>query len=256
MKQLIQSYKTGEICLVELPVPRVRRGFILVKTRASLVSVGTERHMVEMAKKSLIGKALARPDLVKQVIDKVKTEGFMEAYHQAMGRLDTPVPLGYSASGVVAEVGPGVDGFSVGDPVAITGSGYAGHAEYNLVPELLAVRIPKVRGMGSWGRERVRREEEQRVRKEEGEEGTEGSGVRIEGLMESQKGEPYFAHSLSFEEAAFGALGGDCFRGCAYGPGPAWGLGGGYWPGAHRSDRCSTSDQRGLSCHWHGHQPG
>ena len=150
MRQLIQSYKTGEIRLVELPRPQVKRGFILVKTRASLVSVGTEKHMVEMAKKSLIGKALARPDLVKQVIAKVKTEGFMEAYRQAMGRLDTPVPLGYSAAGVVVEVGPGVDGFSVGDPVAITGSGYAGHAEYNLVPELLAVRIPKIRGVVEW----------------------------------------------------------------------------------------------------------
>jgi len=201
MRQLIQSYKTGEIRLVELPRPQVRRGFLLVRTRASLVSVGTERHMVEMARKSLIGKALARPDLVKQVIAKVKTEGFMEAYHQAMGRLDTPVPLGYSAAGVVAEVGPGVDGFSVGDPVAITGSGYAGHAEYNLVPELLAVRIPKVRGMSKWG---------------SGEVGTEDSGVRIEGLRDSRGETPHyttslfnhFPASLSYEGAAFGALGG------------------------------------------------
>ena len=209
MRQLIQSYKTGEIRLVELPRPQVKRGFILVKTRASLVSVGTEKHMVEMAKKSLIGKALARPDLVKQVIAKVKTEGFMEAYRQAMGRLDTPVPLGYSAAGVVVEVGPGVDGFSVGDLVAITGSGYAGHAEYNLVPELLAVRIPKVQGMGKW---------------ENGGVGAEGSGVGIEGLKE--EGEKvrtaesenaanfttspfnHFPDFLSFEEAAFGALGG------------------------------------------------
>jgi len=141
MKQLIQSYKTGEIRLVELPIPKVKKGCILVKTRASLVSIGTEKYMLEMARKSLIGKALARPDLVKQVIAKIRTEGFMEAYRQAMGRLDTPVSLGYSASGMVVDVGKDVDDFSVGDRVTITGSGYAGHAEYNLTPKLLAVKI-------------------------------------------------------------------------------------------------------------------
>ncbi len=143
MKQLIQSYKTGEIRLVDVPVPSVKRGHILVKTMASLVSIGTEKHMLEMAKKSLLGKAIARPDLVRQVINKAKTEGVMEAYRQAMGRLDMPVLLGYSSSGIVIDVGEGVLEFSVGDCVACTGSGYAGHTEVALVPENLCVKIPK-----------------------------------------------------------------------------------------------------------------
>ena len=143
MKQLIQSYKTGEIRLVDVPVPSVKRGHILVKTMASLVSIGTEKHMLEIAKKSLLGKAIARPDLVRQVINKAKTEGVMEAYRQAIGRLDMPVLLGYSSSGIVIDVGEGVLEFSVGDCVACTGSGYAGHTEVALVPENLCVKIPK-----------------------------------------------------------------------------------------------------------------
>ena len=143
MKQLIQSYKTGEIRLVDVPVPSVKRGHILVKTMASLVSIGTEKHMLEIAKKSLLGKAIARPDLVRQVINKAKTEGVMEAYRQAMGRLDMPILLGYSSSGIVIDVGEGVLEFSVGDCVACTGSGYAGHTEVAVVPENLCVKIPK-----------------------------------------------------------------------------------------------------------------
>lgn len=142
MKQIIQSYKTGEIDLVELPVPSLRKGTILVETRASLVSVGTEKHMLEMAKKGLIGKALARPDLVRRVIDKAKTDGIRHARRQAEGRLDTPVALGYSASGIVKAVGEDVNGFFVGDRVAITGPGSGWHAEYNLTPNLFAVKIP------------------------------------------------------------------------------------------------------------------
>jgi predicted dehydrogenase/threonine dehydrogenase-like Zn-dependent dehydrogenase len=110
---------------------------------ASLVSVGTEKYMLELAKKSLVGKALARPDLVRQVIAKAQAEGILEAWRQAMGRLDTPVPLGYSSAGVVMDVGPGVQGFAVGDRVACAGSGYAGHAEVVSVPVNLCVKIPE-----------------------------------------------------------------------------------------------------------------
>lgn len=143
MKQLIQSYRTGELELAEVPAPEVTKYTVLIRTAASLVSLGTERYMLEFAKKSLLEKARSRPDLVKQVIAKAQTEGPLEAYRQAMGRLDTPVPLGYSAAGVVIAVGDKVAGFAVGDRVACAGSGYASHAEIIRVPKNLVVKIPE-----------------------------------------------------------------------------------------------------------------
>jgi len=143
MKQVWQRYRDGNMKLTEVPTPRSQRGCVLVHTMASLVSVGTEKYMLELAKKSLIGKALARPDLVRQVIAKAQAEGILEAWRQAMGRLDTPVPLGYSSAGVVIDVGPGVQGFAVGDRVACAGSGYAGHAEVVSLPVNLCVKIPE-----------------------------------------------------------------------------------------------------------------
>lgn len=143
MKQVWQRYKDGRLEVSEIPVPRPHPGCLLVRTMASLVSVGTEKYMLELAQKSLLGKALARPDLVRQVIAKAQAEGILEAWRQAMGRLDTPVPLGYSSAGVVIDVGPGVQGFAVGDRVACAGSGYAGHAEVVSVPVNLCVKIPE-----------------------------------------------------------------------------------------------------------------
>lgn len=142
MKQVIQNYNTGELLLADVPIPNLRGNTILVQTGASLISVGTEHYMLDLAKKSLLGKAIARPDLVKQVINKVRTEGLGEAWRQSMGRLDTPVPLGYSAAGVVMQVGEGISGFAVGDRVACAGSGIASHAEILRVPLTLAVKIP------------------------------------------------------------------------------------------------------------------
>ena len=129
--------------MTEVPPPAAKQGWILVQTLCSLVSVGTEKYMLEMAKKSLLGKALARPDLVKQVVAKVKTDGVLEAYRIAMARLDSPTPLGYSCAGTVLEVGEGVEEFRRGDRVACAGSGYASHAEIVRVPRNLAVRIPE-----------------------------------------------------------------------------------------------------------------
>jgi len=142
MKQVIQNYRTGELSLVDVPVPTLKPDGVLIKTRCSLVSAGTEKSMIDLANKSLLGKALARPDLVKKVIDKVKTEGLFEAYKQATNRLDDPVPLGYSCAGEVIEVGRNVKGFSIGDRVACSGSGFASHAEVNYVPQNLCVKIP------------------------------------------------------------------------------------------------------------------
>jgi predicted dehydrogenase/threonine dehydrogenase-like Zn-dependent dehydrogenase len=143
MKILAQNYKTGELEMLEVPMMTSIKG-LLVKTMASLVSVGTEKAMIEVAQKSLLGKALARPDWVKQVIDKIKTEGLMEAWQQSQARLDTPVPLGYSCAGIVTNSGTDISesGFSLGDRVACGGSGHASHAEYNVVLPNLCVKIP------------------------------------------------------------------------------------------------------------------
>ena len=143
MKQVVQNYKAGDLYLAETPAPLAGTGRVLVRTAASLVSIGTEKYMLELARKSLVGKALARPDLVRQVIAKAQAEGILEAWRQAMGRLDTPVPLGYSSAGVVVDVGAGVEGYAVGDRVACAGSGYAGHAEVASVPANLCVKIPE-----------------------------------------------------------------------------------------------------------------
>ena len=100
MKQLLQSYADGRLVLEEVAAPQgAPRGALLVRTVCSLVSAGTERAMIDVAQKSLLGKALARPDWVKQVVDKVKTEGLTEAYRQSRARLDMPVLLGYSSAG-------------------------------------------------------------------------------------------------------------------------------------------------------------
>ena len=141
MKILAQNYGSGYLEMLEVPMVTAVKG-LLVETRASLVSVGTEKAMIDVAKKSLLGKALARPDWVKQVVDKVRTEGLAEAWRQSKARLDTPVPLGYSSAGIVREVNGRDSGFRVGDRVACSGSGFASHAEWNMVPPNLCAKIP------------------------------------------------------------------------------------------------------------------
>lgn len=143
MKQLLQNLRTGETTVEEVPRPAARPGTVLVKTCASLVSAGTERMVVEFAEKSLVGKARARPDLVRQVLDKARREGVKATIEAAFGRLDQPMPLGYSSSGVVTMLGEGVEGLQVGQPVACAGGGYAVHAEYAVVPTNLLVPMPE-----------------------------------------------------------------------------------------------------------------
>jgi predicted dehydrogenase/threonine dehydrogenase-like Zn-dependent dehydrogenase len=140
--QLVQNYRTGEIELVDVPVPRVGSKYVLVKNVASVVSVGTERSMIELGRKSLLGKARARPDLVKRFLEKAKQQGFIKTFQEALERLDEPVPLGYSSAGVVVEVGSAVRNLSPGDRVACIGPGFASHAEYICVPEMLCSKIP------------------------------------------------------------------------------------------------------------------
>lgn len=141
MKQIIQSYRSGELWLADVPAPALRGGGAVVQTAASLVSAGTERMIVELAKKSLLGKAAARPDLVRKVIDKIKTEGLGPTMTKVFAKLDTPIPLGYSCAGTVVEA-VGSSGLRAGDRVACAGAGYATHAEFNFVPRNLCVPLP------------------------------------------------------------------------------------------------------------------
>jgi predicted dehydrogenase/threonine dehydrogenase-like Zn-dependent dehydrogenase len=142
MKIVIQNYSTGELAIEDVPSPAVRRGGVLVRNAVSLVSAGTEKLMVELAQKSLVGKARERPDLVHQVLQKMRKDGILSTYETVRSRLDNPVPLGYSTAGTVISVGEGVDNFQAGDRIACAGSGYANHAEIIFVPKNLAVKLP------------------------------------------------------------------------------------------------------------------
>ncbi|MBI5246010.1 MAG: bi-domain-containing oxidoreductase [Elusimicrobia bacterium] len=144
MKQLLQNLKSGETYLAEVPVPQARDGQVLVRLRASAVSAGTERMLVDFAKSTLLGKARKRPDLVRQAVQKARRDGILSVWDATQGRLDQPLPLGYSAAGVVEAVGEGVDGFSPGDFVACAGAGYANHAEFAAVPQNLCVKFPQL----------------------------------------------------------------------------------------------------------------
>lgn len=146
MIQIIQNYNTGELKLDEVPPPQLQQGRLLVKTKYSLISAGTEKTKIDTARKSLIGKAKSRPDLVKQVIDKAKKEGLWNTWKTVNQRLNTPVSLGYSCSGVVLDVGKDVKGLRRGDLVACGGD-FANHAEIVCVPKNLVTRVPNGVGL-------------------------------------------------------------------------------------------------------------
>ena len=138
MKQIIQSFKTGETVLEELPVPKVKRGTVLIQTTRSLVSLGTERMLVEFGKSNLISKARQQPEKVKQVLDKIKTEGLLSTIETVFNKLEQPLPLGYCNVGRVIAVGEGVSDFNVGDRVASNGN----HAEFVCIPQNLVAHVP------------------------------------------------------------------------------------------------------------------
>lgn len=164
--------------MLEVPPPGGRAGGVLVHNICSLISAGTERGMVELGRKNLLEKARARPDLVRKVLDKARTEGFLSTYQKAMQRLEAPMALGYSSAGTVIAVGEGVTDLEVGDPVACGGIGYASHAEIVFIPRNLCVKVPVKAAAGNAGN-----------------------------LGEMTPASPAYDHHVSFAEAAYTTLG-------------------------------------------------
>ncbi len=138
MFQIIQDLKSGDTVLEEIPVPRTGTGKVLIKTKRSLVSLGTEKMLVSFGQANILEKARQQPDRVKEVIDKMKTDGIQPTIETVFRKLGTPVPLGYSQAGEVIEVGAGVTEFKPGDRVVSNGC----HAEYVCVPKNLVAKIP------------------------------------------------------------------------------------------------------------------
>lgn len=138
MKQLLQNLKSGQVEVAEVPCPLAGPGQVLIRTRASLISAGTERMLVEFGKANLIQKARQQPDKVKQVLDKMRADGVLPTLEAVFRKLDQPLPLGYCNAGVVLEVGDGVVDLQPGDRVVSNGN----HAEIVSVPRNLVAKIP------------------------------------------------------------------------------------------------------------------
>ncbi len=142
MKAVIQNLRDGQLQVAEVPPPALRPGGILVQTAVSVLSAGTERTIVEMARKSMLGKARQRPDLVRQVLDKLQRDGLQATLKSVQTRLDSPMTLGYASAGTVLQVGEDASEFRPADRVACAGGGYANHAEIVYLPKNLAVHLP------------------------------------------------------------------------------------------------------------------
>lgn len=142
MRALLEDVRKGNIDSYEVPGPELRPGGILVRTAFSAISAGTERAHREQVEKSIIGKAMARPDLVRQIIDYARVEGIRSAYQRVQTKLNTLSALGYSCAGTVLAVAEDVKEFVAGDQVACGGVSFATHSEVNVVPKNLAVHVP------------------------------------------------------------------------------------------------------------------
>lgn len=138
MRQVLQAVDSGVTGVREVPAPMCEPHEVLVGAECSVVSAGTERTVIELAKKSLLGKALERPDHVRRVLQKLREEGVLETVRQVRARLLDPLALGYSCAGVVLECGRAVTSLRPGDRVSAAGA----HAEIVSVPETLAAKVP------------------------------------------------------------------------------------------------------------------
>lgn len=138
MQQVVQNLRTGKLSVDKLPDPVAAPGTVVVANLASVLSAGTEKMAIELARKSLVGKALERPDHVRRVLEKLRNEGLLSTIAQVRSKLDESVALGYSSAGVVLAVGKGVRGFKPGDRVASNGP----HAGVVAVPQHLVAHVP------------------------------------------------------------------------------------------------------------------
>ncbi len=138
MKQITQNLKTGKSIVVDVPLQKLKAGHVLLQTKTSLISAGTERMLVDFGKSGYLKKAKQQPDKVKEVIQKVKTDGLMTTYEAVKAKLDQPMPMGYCNVGRVVAVGSDVEGYEIGDLVASNGQ----HAEYVCVPKNLCAKVP------------------------------------------------------------------------------------------------------------------
>jgi predicted dehydrogenase/threonine dehydrogenase-like Zn-dependent dehydrogenase len=136
MRQVLQNQKTGQTELVDVPSPRVRNGHVLIRTRRTLISPGTEKAVLDFGKASLIEKARKNPEKVKMVLDRLRKEGFLETFEAVTRKLEQRIALGYCNSGIVLEVGKGVKHLKRGERVASNGK----HAEVVNVPANLCVK--------------------------------------------------------------------------------------------------------------------
>ncbi len=138
MKQVVQHLKSGLLEVVDAPCPKVSHGHLLIRTRASLISAGTERSLVEFGRASLLSKVRQNPERVRQVLNRIKTNGLLDTLEVVGAKLDEPMPLGYCNVGEVLEVGPGVERYEVGDLVTSNGR----HAEIVNKPLNLCAKVP------------------------------------------------------------------------------------------------------------------
>ena len=136
MKKILQNIANGDVQLVDIPCPQPKSGEILINTTKSLVSIGTERMLVEFGKSGWIQKARSQPEKVKEVLEKVKTDGLKSTFNAVLSKLDEPLPMGYCNAGIIQNC----DGteFNIGDRVVSNGH----HAEVVLVPKNLVASIP------------------------------------------------------------------------------------------------------------------
>lgn len=138
MKQLLHDLRTGDVEVVDIPRPSARRGHVVVRVDASVVSPGTERMLLSFGRAGMLEKALQQPDRVRDAVTKIERDGVASTVKAVASKLAEPVPLGYSSAGIVVEVGPGVEDIAVGDRVACNGP----HASTVLVPSRLVAPIP------------------------------------------------------------------------------------------------------------------